>query len=295
MAKLKISTTPAIKKLEIFTKRLVGSAFLGGYRSVFKGKGLEFENYRPYTTADDSKTIDWKATLRANEILVKEFGEERELHVFLLIDVGSTMLFGSTSKLKNEYAAELASSLCFAVLQSLDAVGFAIFSNKVIKKYPPIKDNKQLYFLLKSLTDIRSYGGQSNLGKAVESTVGFLKPSAILIIISDFLGFEKNWDKSLMIAAKKFDVVGIMVRDRRDISLPPIDRMILLEDTVSGKQLLIQTNLVREAYRRYAAKQENMARESFKRAGAGFISLSTDKDFSRPVMDYFNLRLKKFV
>lgn len=295
MAKLRISLKPDLKKLEIFTKRNVTSSLMGSYTSVFRGQGLEFKEYGKYTPHDDAKTIDWKASLRANELLVKKFVEERELSVFFLIDVSSTMFFGSTPKLKNEYAAELASSLCSAVLQADDSVGFALFSDKIIQKSFPVKDNKQFYLLLKCLTNPKNYGGQCNFKNAIEFVMTSLKPNSILIIISDFIGFGKNWERLIKTAAGKFDLMGIMVRDPRDRTLPPVRKMVLVEDPFSQKQLLIEPESIREKYKRYVTKQENRIMHTFEKAGAKFISLSSDKEFQKPIMTFFNRRMKQFV
>lgn len=295
MAKLRISLTPALKKLEILTKRFVTSTMLGNYMSVFRGQGLEFEEYKKYTPKDDASFIDWKATLRANELLIKGMGEERELNIFILIDVSSTMFFGSIPKLKNEYAAELASSLCYAILQSDDSVGFALFSNKIIKKSLPVRDTKQLYILLKNLVDTKNYGGICNFKSAIEFTMANLKPNSVLIIISDFIELGKDWEKLLKMASGKFDLVGIMIRDPRDRTLPLVKKMVLVEDISSGRQLLIQPESIREKYSKYVARQEMMIEDVFKKAGAGFIPLSTDKEFSKPIMNFFRRRLKQFV
>ena len=171
MAKLRISLTPALKKLEIFTKKNVSNTFLGSYKSVFRGRGIEFEEYRAHIPSDDASFIDWKASLRANQMLVKEFGEERQLNVFILIDVSSTMFYGSTFKLKNEYAAELAASLCYAVLQADDAVGFALFSDKIVQSSFPAHDPKQLYLLFRALTNEKNYGGSCNFENAIKFTI----------------------------------------------------------------------------------------------------------------------------
>lgn len=294
MAKLRISSKPAFQKLEVFTKRVVTTPFVGSYKSIFRGRGLEFEDYRAYTPDDDASFIDWKATLRANEMLVKEFGEERALDVFLLIDVGSTMVFSSTPKLKNEYAAELASSLCFAILQTGDSVGFALFSNKAIYKSHPMEDTKQFYCLLNELTNPKNYGGSFDLKNAIEFAMAYIRASSVLIIISDFIRLGKNWEILLNMAARKFDIIGVMVRDPRDKTLPAVGNRFLMEDPFSGKQLLIQPDMLRDKYNRAVAKQESMIREAFKKAGAGFVSLSTEQNFSNPIRAYFNRRLREF-
>ncbi|MBW2989657.1 DUF58 domain-containing protein [Candidatus Woesearchaeota archaeon] len=293
MAKLKISLKPSFKELEVFTKRVVNSGLLGSYLSVFKGQGLEFEDYKHYTTDDDASSIDWKASLRTNNILIKKFAEERELNIFLLIDVSATMFFGSTSKLKNEYAAELASSLCFAILRSGDSVGFALFSNKIKQESFPAKDERQFYLLLRSLTNQKNYGGTCNFKDAIEFTMARIKPNSIVMVISDFIDFGKGWEKLIKVAAGEFDLIGIMVRDPRDKTLPILKNRVLLEDPVSGKQLLVDTNQIAEKYRRYSARQEATIKDIFLKAGADFVSLSTDKDFSGPILSFFHNRLQR--
>ncbi len=292
MAKLRISLTQAIKKLEIPTRRRVTTSFVGSYKSVFKGSGLEFEGYRDYTAGDDARLIDWKASLRVGKTLMKEFEEERELNVFILIDVSSSMLFGTTQKLKNEYAAEVAASLSFAVLKAGDAVGFGLLSDTIVHKSFPLKDNKQFYLLLRSLTDIRNYGRGYKLRAALEYLFAHLKHGSTLIIISDFIGMEKDWEKILGVIKRKFDVIGIMVRDPCDRALPNTDMWVLVEDTFSEKQQLINPKIIGEKYRKYAAEQEENIKNAFMRIGAGFIPLSTAQDFSAPIINYFKRRAK---
>jgi len=294
MAKLRISLTPTIRKIEVFTKRFITTNFIGSYKSVFKGHGLEFGGYKLYGPGDDSRLIDWKATLRANEVLIKEFSEERQLNIFLLIDVSSSMVFGSTQKLKSEYAGELAASLCYAVLEADDAVGFALFSDKVTKVYSPVKSNRQFYLLLRELVNLKNYGGGYNLNKALEFMMSCLKSNSILIIISDFIGLGGKWQELLKVAAGKFDVIGIMVRDPRDRTLPAMNNNVLVEDPFSKKQLLICPEAIKEKYKKYVNRQENTLKDIFKNMGASFISLSTDEDFSRPILKYFGTRSKQF-
>ena len=156
-----IDLTPRIRRLEIFTRRIMRTKFISGYLSAFKGKGLEFEDYREYTTNDDARLIDWKASVRSNKLLVKEFVEERNLNVFFLIDVSSSMVFGSTRKLKNEYTAELAASMCYAILMAGDSVGFALFADRIVDKVKPDIGMKQFFTFSRALVNPKSYGGRS--------------------------------------------------------------------------------------------------------------------------------------
>jgi len=293
MAKLRVSLTPAIGKLEVVTKSLVNTKVIGRYKSVFKGRGLEFADYRDYTQNDDASLIDWKASARANKTLVKEFVEERNLNVFLLIDVSSSMVFGSTPRLKNEYAAELATSLCHAILQASDSVGFALFTDKIVYKSAPAMDPKQFYLLSKTLVNTKNYGGGYNFNNAMKFLMDYLKESSVVMIISDFIGLRGDWTHSLRIAAGKLDIIGVMVRDPRDKFLPEDGANVLVQDPFSKKQLLINPDDVRDRYRQYAARNESMIKKEFQKAGFGFISLTTDRDFLKPLLDFFNRRAKE--
>ena len=123
---LNLELSESIKRLKIFTNQIVNTSFVGGYKSVFKGHGMEFEDYREYTPNDDASTIDWKASVRSKQLLVREFVEERNLNVFFLIDASSSMVYGSTDKLKMEYAAEIVATLSYTILQAGDSISFAL-------------------------------------------------------------------------------------------------------------------------------------------------------------------------
>lgn len=294
MASLRVNPVPAIKKLEVASRNLVNTRMLGSYKSVFKGRGLEFESYRNYTELDDASLIDWKASIRGNDLLVKEFVEERNINVFFLIDCSSTMVFGSGSKLKNEYAAELASSLCYAVLQAGDSVGYALFSDKVIKKIPPARGPRQFFMLSKALVNSSNYGGGYDLGAALKFLMSYINQSSVVIIISDFIGLKGNWQKYIKMMANKYDMIGIMVRDVRDRILPDVASQIIMTDPYSNKQVLVRPSEVRDKFARYVKAQENAVQDVFVKSGLNFVSLSTDKPFVKPIMDLFMRRKRKF-
>ena len=292
MAKLRVSLTPAIGRLQIVSRNIVDTRVIGNYKSVFKGRGLEFANYRDYTENDDASLIDWKASARANNTLVKEYVEERNVNVFFLIDVSSSMVFGSTPKLKNEYAAELAAALCYTSLEAGDSVGYALFSDKIVKKMPPKLGPQQYYSLSKIIVNPSIYGGGVNFGNALKFLLTYLKQASIVIIISDFIGLKGDWQHYLKIIAHKFDTIGMMVRDPHDKYLPDVKGNIVFQDPFSEKQLVINVESARDDYRRYVARQEAMVRDTFLKSRADFLSLTTDKPFIKPIMDFFIRRTK---
>lgn len=277
--------------LSLNAKRLVATSVLGGYKSVFRGRGLEFEGYRPYLSGDDASLIDWRASARAGEILMKEFTEERNLTVFFLIDVSSSMIYSSLSKLKSEYAAEVVSSLSFVVLHSGDSVGFALFSDKIIKKSMPFNGVGRHSLITRELLDVDNYGGEYNLIHALKYINSFLPPKSVLIIISDFIGLNGEWDLHLTLAAQKYSTMGIMIRDPRDKRLPDMPfGSVLLEDPYGEEQMVIDPKKVAKPYRDYVAKQERRIKSTFLSAGADFLSLTTDKEFVFPLLQFFKER-----
>lgn len=174
MAKLKIGSGFSLKRLDLVVKGLVNTSFMGNYKSVFKGTGLEFADYRRYSPgSDDASRIDWKASKRANQILVKEFVEERNIDVIFMVDVSSQMLTGSTKRLKAEYIAEFVSTLARNVLVAGDSVGFVLFSNKIVKEDWPKQGMAQYYSITKSLSNVSNYGGY---GDAILLYIIFTNP-----------------------------------------------------------------------------------------------------------------------
>ncbi len=283
----------AIKQLEIVTKNLVTTKLIGDYKSIFKGRGLEFDSYREYTEQDDSSLIDWKASSRVNKLLVKQFVEERNLDVFFLVDTSSTMLFGSTEKLKIEYATELVASLSYIILRSGDKVGLAIFNNNIVKLLPLQQGNKQFFIISNTLVNQSFYGGPYNISNAIKFLMKYLKKGTMLIIVSDFLGLEDNWQNSIKNAAQKFDVISMMIRDPRDRSLPP-NYKVVLEDPYSDSRIIIDSNKIRQQYQSYVNQEETNIKKSFLNSRADFLLLSTDQSFFEPLLHFFRERQRRW-
>ena len=291
----KVSLIPSIQKLEIYTKGLTTSKLIGRYQSSFRGKGLEFDSYRSYMPDDDSSLIDWKATARSDDVLVKKFIEERNLNVYLLVDVSSSMLYGSSAtKLKVVYAAELAASLCYAVLKAQDSVGFGLFNDRIQLSSTPMLAPHQFYKLCNSLMNAELYGGPYDLGNSLEEVFGFLPDRSVLIIISDFIGFSKGWEQKISIAGKKFELVGIMVRDLYDRTLPPDEVNLLVESPYTDEQVLINPSELRKKYELHAKDEEEYVNSVFKKSGGDMLLLTTDKPFVKPLLTFFRRRERRW-
>lgn len=294
LPELEIDVRDPIKKLALVTKELVSSSFVGNYKSAFKGKGLEFEGYREYSPTDDASLIDWKASVRSGgKLLVKEFVEERNLTVFFLVDSSDSMVFGSIVKLKHEYTAELVSSLAYAILQAGDGVGMAMYGDRVVATVPSQVGAKQFYAVLRQIAEPRNYGGQSNLEAGLKFAVSTLERGTLVIIVSDFLNPGGNWQSYLKTASRKFEVVGVMVRDARDRELPEGVGQIVLSDPTTGKQLLVDVDKVKGKYEAMAKAQEKDIHDVFLKSRADFLALSTSTPFIHDVVNFFRKRASR--
>tara|TARA_Y100000310_G_C20495180_1_gene721177 strand:- start:44 stop:937 length:894 start_codon:yes stop_codon:yes gene_type:complete len=280
--------------LSVGTSRLVATKFVGGYKSVFKGRGLEFGGYRKYISGDDASLIDWKVSARAGEILVKELIEERNVNVFFLVDVSNSMLYSSHDKLKSEFAAELIGSLSFVILHTGDSVGLSLFSNKVVRNISPLSGVGRHYQVMKELSEVKNYGGDYNLVEALKYVGSFLERQSVLVIISDFIGLRGDWGKHLKLASMKYDIIGIMVRDPRDKRLPEMEfGNVLLEGPYDEGELVVNIKDVAPKYKQYVSRQENKLRETFLKTNSDFLSLETDSGFVSPLMQFFRERANR--
>jgi len=292
MEELKLNLKPLIKKLEVSTKRGFIDILTGSYKSSFKGKGLDFDGYRSYISGDDANTIDWKATLRSQDLLVKVFTEERNVNIIFLVDISSSMSFASIDKLKNEYAAELVASMSFAAIQAGDSVGMIMFSDKIVKLLPPAMGNRQYFMIIKALSNPKLYEGKFDLSRVITDLMNSFKRGAIVVIVSDFIGLGKDWEKYLSAASERFELIGIMVRDPRDYEMPEDVGQIVISDPYSDKEILIDTATIKEEYEAAVKKQIEYIKHTFIKSRANFLELRTDKPFLNHVINFFLVRNK---
>jgi len=284
---LKLDLMPLIKKMEIFTKKKIQSGLTGRYASAFKGRGLEFEGYGPYSITEDASTIDWKASLRSDEILVKKFVVERSLYTFFLLDVSNSMLFASINKLKAEYAAEFVAVLSFAILQAGDNVGVAMFTDRIEKEVRPNMGRKQYFEIIRALSNPQFYGGKYDLEFVLKYALNSLKRRSVVIIVSDFLGLKGNWKRWLRIATEKFDVIAMIIRDPRDFVIPKNTGPIVIADPYSKQELLINPREVADSFEETAKKRYRELIDTFKDMRIDHLTLMTNEDFVGKITKFF--------
>ncbi|MFA5797806.1 MAG: DUF58 domain-containing protein [Candidatus Woesearchaeota archaeon] len=289
--KLDADLLPKIRKADIYAKQNVLSSIIeGNWTTTFKGHGIEFAGYRAYSYGDDASLIDWKASLRAKTSLVKEYEEEKSVNVYFLLDVSNSMLFTSQKKLKAEIGAEIVSSVSYAVLHAGDGVGLSMITDKLVTRLPINMGRKMHYFIMNDLSNVNNYGGGFDLDAVFKYLFSSLKDRAVIIIISDFIGLNNEWYKYLRIAAQKYQIIGIMLRDPRDRELPKDSGQYILEDPFTKDNLYIDTTRFSAAYKAYVEKEEAEIEKHFKATKSDFIKLSTDGEIYTPLIKFFKRR-----
>jgi uncharacterized protein (DUF58 family) len=282
---------PKIRKLDVYARQNALSEVIeGNWTTTFKGHGMEFSGYRTYQYGDDASIIDWKASLRSKSLLIKEYEQEKSVNVYFMFDVSNSMLFSSTRKLKAEFAAEVISSLAFAILRSGDSVGLSMFTDKLVTRLPLNVGRRMHYMVVKDLSNVNNYGGNFDFGKSMNLLFSFLKNRAVIVIVSDFIGLDEKWYKYLRIASQKYEVIGIMVRDPRDRELPEDLGQYLLEDPYTGEKLYIDAKQYSKVYAKYVEEEEARIAKHFKATKSDLLKLDTSKEFNKEIMTFFKKR-----
>lgn len=266
------------------------------YRILFRGKGLEFESYRDFSPDDDAGDIDWKASSRAQKLLIKQYKEERNLKIMFLIDVGNNMVFGSTEKIKCEFIVELVAAFSKLIMESSDRVGFFLFSDEVKHFIPPERGEKHFQFFVDLLSKTENYGGVTNLDKSLDFAMRYLDKSIdSVILISDFLKVTRETEKKLNFLSHAFETVIIRVRDPLDLTLPDVNKEIVLESPLTGEQVIVNPQVAKKTYEKYAREQARIVEEMFKKSEADYLDLTTEKSFAVPLAMFLKERIDKQV
>jgi len=287
MVDLKLDFMPSLKKLEDLTKKPWMTSWLsGGYQSMFKGSGIEFDTFSVYTPEQDSRKIDWKASSKAEKVLVRNYVEERDLKVLILMDASNNMLFSSTDVLKCEYAAELANSIAFAVVESNDQIGF-IFSSKDKLKQLPYGSGKKNYFkIITELQNGDNYGSSRDLLTSL-SNLFKSDNQGILFIISDFINSTNEELEAISLLHSKFDVFVFMVRDRMERFLPKDVNAVAFENMDTGRSIIVNLPEVRNEYINFMKKDEQRIQEFFLKHDIRFQKFYTHQPYRTKLFQFF--------
>lgn len=288
-----------VKQIEIRTRGLVNEVFSGEYHSVFKGRGMEFSEVREYQIGDDIRTIDWNVTARFGHPYVKIFEEERELTVMLLVDMSGSLMFGTTDKTKQQIAAELSAILAFSALKNNDKVGLILFTDKIEKFIPPKKGKTHALRIIREVlsNDIpentESLRKQTNLRQALEYFNHAIKKRAIAFVISDFL--DVGYEKILRIVGKKHDLIGVIIKDRRENELEDFG-LIKFVDAETGEYRYIDTNDkdFKINFNETLKTIEEYRKSVFVSSRLDSIEIQTGKSYVKPLVDFFRMRERRY-
>ncbi len=290
--KLNVEVADAISEFQAIMKEFRLKRDI--YKLLFRGKGLEFEAYRDYNPDDDASDIDWKASLRGQKLLVKQYREERDLKIIFMIDVGSNMVFGSAKKLKCEFITELVAALSKVIMDINDRVGFIIFSDKIHHFIDPRGGEKHFQFFIDLLSQPETYGGATNLDLALEFALQYLDNSInSVFVISDFLRITRETEKKMSLLSHKFETIGVRVRDMLDITLPNVSGEVILQNPVTNEQVVVSPGVAGKTYERYASEQARIVEEIFKKTGIDHLDLITNKSFAIPLALFLKERIEK--
>ncbi|MBF0516453.1 MAG: DUF58 domain-containing protein [Nitrospirae bacterium] len=281
-----------IRRVEIKTRRMAADFFTGHYRSVFKGRGMEFDEVRQYTPGDDIRSIDWNVTARMGEPFIKKFVEERELTIIFLLDLSQSCSFATTARLKRDLAAELSCVLALSAIKNNDKVGFIAFTDKIEAFIPPAKGAKHVLRVVRESLYLKPQSKGTDIAAAIEYLNKVSSRRAVVFIISDF--HAPRYEKPLSIANKRHDIIAVTLTDPVERALPNVG-IIALEDAETGKLFVVDTSsaAVRNNYRQQAARMFEDRRRLFVRCGVDHIEISTDVPYIKTLIRFFRIRERR--
>ncbi|GAB4310896.1 MAG: DUF58 domain-containing protein [Candidatus Sumerlaeia bacterium] len=282
-----------VRRIEIITNRVVNDVMAGQYHSVFKGRGIEFEEVREYQIGDDVRTIDWNVTARAGRPFVKRYREERELTVVFCVDVSSSSWFGTHERLKGELQAEVCAVLAFSAIRNNDRVGLLLFTSGVERFIPPQKGRKHVLRVVREVLSFRPQGRGTSLRAALEYLNRVVKRRAVVFLMSDFL--DEGYENILRTVNRKHDLVAISIADPREFELPPAG-ILELEDAETGEIVLVDTfdRHVRERFAAARREQAARLRQNLRRMNIDHIALATDQPYDEALVHFFRLRARRY-
>lgn len=283
-----------VRQIEIQTNKLVSETFAGEYLSAFKGQGIEFAEVREYTPGDDVRAIDWNVTARTGVPFIKKYNETRELTLVIACDVSASQRFGSVDKLKQETAAELAALFAFSAMRNNDKVGLLLFSDKIELFVPPKKGKKHILRLIRELVAFEPQGRGTDMALALKTLVQVLRRQGILVLISDYLSPLEQFEKPLKLAAKKFDLIPVVVTDKLERGLPACAACITVVDPETGQEgTLALTAAMNQRLQEDARQRTENLTKLFNPLKVEPITVDTAQPAADPVIAFFRRRTRQ--
>ena len=278
-----------VRQIEIKSRRLSDNLFGGEYLSTFKGRGMTFSEVRKYEFGDDIRSIDWNVTARYNEPFIKVFEEERELTLMLLIDVSGSKNFATRNKLKKEIVTEIAATLAFSALKNNDKVGAILFTDTVELFIPPNKGKRHVLRIIRELLEFKPKSSKTSIDSSLKFLLSVIQKKAIVFVLSDFI--DNEYDKTLKLAAKKYDLTGIRIFDTMETKIPKLG-MVPMIDAESNELVWVDTSSrkIRENYLSNYNLSIKKFESLFNKNGAGIINCMVDESYVKKLLGYFKHR-----
>jgi len=286
-----------MRQLEIRTRRMVDDSMAGAYHSVFKGRGMDFDEVREYSPGDEVRTIDWNVTARAGRAFVKKFTEERELTLFLLVDISASGNFGSGAMAKRDLAAEVASVLAFSAIRNSDKVGLILYTDRVERYLPPKKGRRHVLRVVRDILYHDPQGVGTDTVKTLDVVNHVLHRRAVVFLISDF---ETSGDPSEARAAlrravrqtnRRHDLIAVHVEDPREQELPNVG-IVALEDSETGEVIELDTSRasIRKRFNEFSVERSRRLRNDLRAEGVDTVQLRTDAPYIPALQRFFKSR-----
>jgi uncharacterized protein (DUF58 family) len=279
------------RKIEIASRRLVDELLAGQYHSVFKGRGVIFSDVRPYYPGDDIRAIDWNITARMNAPHVKQFVEERDRTVNLMIDMSASGLFGSRGAAKRELAAELAAVVAFSAIKNNDRVGLYIVTDKVEKFVPPKKGRRHVLRLIGEILAFQPESRQTNLAAGLDFLAKVARRRSVVFLVSDFLA--EGWERPMQIAKQRHEIVPVVVSDPLEENLPSVG-LLTLEDLETGEVVEVDTSgAAAWEFARRVRAQSALRDLALRRLNVDMVTVRTDRPYVDALIAFFKARAKR--
>jgi uncharacterized protein (DUF58 family) len=278
-----------IRKIEIKTKGLSKHIFSGEYHSAFKGRGMSFSEVRDYQYGDDVRNIDWNVTARTGDTHIKVFEEDRELTVMLVVDISKSSVFGSVNQFKSELIAEISAVIAFSAITNNDKVGAILFTDRVEKYIPPKKGKSHILRIIREIIYFEPQSNATNLNEALVYLNNIQKKRAIVFVLSDFMCTD--YESALSVANKRHDIIGLHIYDELEKQLPDVG-IIKTVDSENGQEVLLDTSSksTRTKYNNWYHNNHNYFTNIFKRYRSDQISINTQDDYVKLLLQFFKKR-----
>lgn len=278
-----------VKLLEISTRKLVNNLFAGEYHTAFKGQGMTFSDFREYVPGDDVRTISWNLTARTGKTYIKKFDEERELTLFLAIDVSASTEFGSGELFKGEAMTHLAALLAFSAVRNKDQVGLLLFSDVIEHYVPPKKGRGHVQRILRDLYYFKPRSRRTRVSSAVHYLAGILKKRATVFLMSDFM--DEGFDQSLRLLGRKHDVIAVVVGDKAESELPQVG-LLDLQDAETGEIITVDTSSAafRESLKRENERRREQRDKMLRQSQVDRVDIEASGNYVDPLIQFFERR-----